>query len=160
MDTLSSPTLRSRGNLAYVGRAWPKASRRLRNMRSGAWACGATEGGLRALQRCVAPKPTLPHPTRAHYLGDIMRVPGYGRGCAGAMSWGAIHPLMGGRDGAFCTHPDFRSRSSYEPGLRIFYKYDYGHIYGPLTSPLRSLWGARDRRAGPSTAEARQDPAL
>ena len=66
--------------------------------------------------------------------------------------------MMGGRDWVFCTHLDFRRGSSYEPWPPIFYKYEYGHIKGVLTSPLRSLWGARDRRAGPSTAEARQDP--
>ena len=53
------------------------------------------------------------HALRSHYLGDIMRVLGYGWGCAVAMSWGAIHLLMGGRDGAFCTNLNFRSRSSY-----------------------------------------------
>ena len=95
MDTLSSPIPRSTGNIAYLSRAWPSKIRGLGNMRPGAWAYGATEGGLHMLQCCATPKATLPGPPHAHYVGDIMRVVGYGRGCAGAMSWRAMHSRWG-----------------------------------------------------------------
>ena len=49
MDTLSSPIPRSRGNVAYVSRPWPSEILGLRNMRSGVWVYGATEGRLHML---------------------------------------------------------------------------------------------------------------
>ena len=143
---LSSTTPRSHESIPHLGRAWPKAIQGLRNVQSGAWVCGATEGGLHALQR------TLPRPSRTHYLGDIMRVAGYSRaGCAGAMSFGAIHSLMGGRVWAFCTHLDFRSGYSYKPGLRVYYKYEYGHVQTSITwllQPLNQQSSARSSREG------------
>ena len=71
-----------------VGRARPERNSQVRTMRSHVWACRATERHFRALRRSAAPQPMLPRPTRAHYLGYIMRVVGYGRGYAGGMFGG------------------------------------------------------------------------
>ena len=63
----------------------------------------------------------LPRPTRAHYLGYIMRVVRYGRGYAGGILGGAIHPEMGRRDGVLCAHLEFLNRLSHEPGLLKYF---------------------------------------
>ena len=122
MGMLPSPTLKSHKNLAYVGWAWPKGIQGLGNIRSGAWVCGVTEGGLHALQRCAVyyAARSILRAVCAHYLGDIMRVAGYGQKCAGAISWGAVHLQMKGHDGAFCTHLNILSRCSYTPGLQRY----------------------------------------
>ena len=42
-------------------------------------------------------------------------------GDAGGMFGGAIHPEMGRRNGALCTHLDFLNRLSHEPGLLKYF---------------------------------------
>ena len=59
---------------------------------------------------------------------------------------------MGRRDGAFCTHLEVRRGSSYGPGLRIYYKYEYWHVRTPITSHVRAEKGARHVRAEKGTA--------
>ena len=89
-----------------------------------------------------------------------MTVLGYGQGCAQGMFRGATHPEMGHQGRVPCTHLDFLNCSSHEPGLLKYFVLHQGHIYVPLRSPVRSLWGAQDSRAGPSTAKAWQGRAL
>ena len=103
------------------------------------------------MRRCAAPQPMLPRPTRAHYLGYIMRVVGYGRGYAGGMFGGAIHPEMGRRNGALCTHLDFPMRLSHEPGLWIYYKYQYGDVRATLSWHVRAAARPRHARADDTT---------
>ena len=68
---------------------------------------------------------------------------------------------MGRRDGALCTHLEFRGRYSYtNSGLRIYYKYGYGHDQTPLTSHVRAERGARHVRAEKGTARTPPDSPL
>ena len=152
MDTQSSPTPRSRRKVAYSrpSTARTKFSGKKYAVRC-VWAYGATERHFRALRRSAAPQPMLPHPTRAHYLGYIMRVVRYGRGYAGGIFWGAIHPEMGRRNGALCTHLDFPMRLSHEPGLWIYYKYQYGDVRATLSWHVRAAARPRHARADDTT---------
>ena len=88
MDTQSSPTPRSRRKVAY---SRPSTARTKFSGKNYAVSCGllrATERHFRALRRSAAPRPMLPRPTRAHYLGYIMRVVGvWSRLCWGHV-WG------------------------------------------------------------------------
>ena len=125
-------------------------------MRSGVWAYGATERAFSCIAAFCRTKPTLPRPARAHYLGYIMRVVGYGRGYAGGMFGGAIHPEMGRRNGALCTHLEFPMRLSHEPGLWIYYKYQYRHVRTTLTWHVRAA--ARPRHVRPDDTTTHTPP--
>ena len=68
----------------------------------------------------------------------------------GACLGGAIHPEMGRRNGALCTHPDFPMRLSHEPGLWIYYKYQYGDVRATLSWHVRAVvrpWHTTDQNA-------------
>ena len=134
----------------------PKAPNyRVRTMRSGAWASRATERQFRALHENASPHARPTRPTRAHYLGYIIRVVAHGRCYAGGMFWGAIHPEMGRRNGALCTLPDFPMRLSHEPGLWIQYIININmEMSGrPLlgTSEQRRVLGTSDQITPPHT---------
>ena len=77
-------------------------------------------------------------PFRAHYLGYIIRVVAYGRGYAGGMFWGAIHPEMGRRNGALCTLPDFPVHLSHKPGLWTYSGHQYRHVRTTLAGHIRA----------------------
>ena len=93
----------------------------------------------------------LPRPTRAHYLGYIMRVVRYGRGYAGGILGGAIHPEMGRRNGAL--HPP---RVSGSLQLRTL---GFGYVLSmhmgmsgrpfPRTSEQRRVLGTSDQMTPP-----------
>ena len=131
MDALSSPIPRSRGRIAYLSRPWPSEIRGLGNLRSGAWVCGVTEGGLHALWQCAAPKPKLSCPSRAHRLGHIMRVPGCGRGCAGGMFGGDIHPQMGGQDGCSAPNSACSAATAMSPGFGDMINFIGAYLWAP-----------------------------
>ena len=96
----------------------------------------------------------LPRPTRAHYLGYIMRVVRYGRGYAGGIfGGGAIHPKMGHRNGAL--HPPQVS------GLLQLRTLGFGYVLSmhmgmsgrpfPRTSEQRRVLGTSDQMTPPHT---------
>ena len=95
----------------------------------------------------------LPRPTRAHYLGYIMRVVRYGRGYAGGILGGAIHPEMGRRNGAL--HPP---RVSGPLQLRTL---GFGYVLSmhmgmsgrpfPRTSEQQRVLGTSDQMTPPHT---------
>ena len=92
-----------------------------------------------------------PRPTRAHYLGYIMRVIRYGPGYAGGILGGAIHPEMGRRNGALSTHLDFPMRLSHGPGLWIYFQYQYGDVRATLSWHVRAAARPRHARADDTT---------
>ena len=108
------------------------------------------------MQHSAAPKPMLPRPPRAHYSGYIVRVVGYGRGYAFGMFGGVIHPEIGRRNGALCTHLDFPMCLSHGPGLWIYYKYQYAHVRTTLTSHVRAA--ARPRHVRPDDTTTHTPP--
>ena len=120
-------------------------------MRSCVWASRATERHFRALPDNASPHARPTRPTRAHYLGYIMRVIRYGRGYAGGILGGAIHPEMGRRNGALSTHLDFPMRLSHGPGLWVYYEYQYGDVRATLTSHVRAVERLRHARADDTT---------
>ena len=82
MDALSSPTPRSHGNVAYLSRAWPGEVRGLRIMRSGASNYARLRGVCTHCSVLLHHNLSC-HAARAHHLGYVMTVLGYGRRCAG-----------------------------------------------------------------------------
>jgi hypothetical protein len=139
-----------------VGRARPKRNSRVRTMLSGVRAYGATERGFRALHENASPHARPTRPTRAHYLGYIIRVVAYGRGYAGGMFWGAKHREMGRRNGALCTLPDFPMRLSHEPGLWIYSGHQYRHVRTTLAGHIRAA--ARPRHVRPDDTTTHTHP--
>ena len=120
-------------------------------MRSCVWASRAPERHFSALPANGSPHARPTRPTRAHYLGYIMRVVRYGPGYAGGMFGGAIHPEMGRQNGALCTHLDFPMRLSHEPGLLKLFKYQYGDVRTALTWHVRAAARPRHARADDTT---------
>ena len=134
-----------------VGRARPERNSWVRTMRSCVWASRATERHFRALHENASPHARPTRPTRAHYLGYIMRVIRYGPGYAGGILGGAIHPEMGRRNGALSTHLDFPMRLSHGPGLWIYYGYQYGDVRATLSWHVRAAARPRHARADDTT---------
>ena len=120
-------------------------------MRSCVWASRATERHFCALPDNASPHARPTRPTRAHYLGYIMRVVRYGLGYAGGMLGGAIHPEMGRRNGALSTHLDFPMRLSHGPGLWIYYGYQYRDVRATLSWHVRAVARPRHVRADDTT---------
>ena len=110
MDTQSSPTPRSRGNVAY---SRPSTARTKLSGKNYAVACVGIPRHFRALRRSATPTPMLPRPTRAHCLGYIMRVVRYGRGYAGGIWGGGLYTPRWGVEMGLCTHLEFQDRYSY-----------------------------------------------
>ncbi len=147
----SSPTPRSCRKVAY---SRPSTARTKFSGKNYAVSCGllcATERHFRALPDNASPHARPTRPTRAHYLGYIMRVIRYGPGYAGGILGGAIHPEMGRRNGALSTHLDFPMRLSHEPGLWIYYKYQYGDVRATLSWHVRAAARPRHARADDTT---------
>ena len=80
-----------------------------------------------------------------------MRVVRYGRGYAGGILGGAIHPEMGRRNGALSTHLDFPMRLSHGPGLWIYFQYQYGDVRATLSWHVRAAARPRHARADDTT---------
>ena len=68
-------------------------------------------------------------------------------GVLGACLGGAIHPQIGVEMGCSAPISTFSAATAMSPGFGDIINLNRGisHIYGPLTLPLRSLWGARHR---------------
>ena len=110
--------------------------------------CGRTP---QCMHENASPHARPTRPTRAHYLGYIMRVIRYGPGYAGGILGGAIHPEMGRRNGALSTHLDFPMRLSHGPGLWIYFQYQYGDVRATLSWHVRAAARPRHARADDTT---------
>ena len=89
----------------------------------------------------------LPRPTRAHYLGYIMRVVRYGRGYAVGHFGGGYTPRDGASKWGSAPTSSFRIATATDSGLWIFLKYAYGHVRATLSSHVRAA--ARPRHVRP-----------
>ena len=100
----------------------------------------------------------LPRPTRAHYLGYIMRVVRYGRGYAGGMFGGGYTPRDGASKWGSAPTSSFRIATATDSGLWICFEYAYGHVRATLSSHVRAA--ARPRHVRPDDTTTHTPPAL